>query len=88
MIGVLNALYGVAQIALVAIQNALLKAALPNTAGDPTSERWRIVSALLLWCIALGGIAGANYGLWMRVRPPTMGSVTMAQVREHAPLAP
>ena len=59
-----------------------MRLALPASSGDPSAERWRLVSALLVWCVLTAAFATANFAAWQRVKPPSMGSVTMAHVRE------
>lgn len=82
MLGIVYAVYGVVQVGLVTLQSTVLKLALPDTPGDPSPVRWRVVTALLVWCVLTVVIAGSNYAIWQRVRPPRLGSVTMAHVRE------
>ena len=82
VLGLVFAMYGVVQIAFSALQNAILRVVVHHTHGDPSAERWRVVDALWFWMAVVIGVAAANYVAWAKVAPPTMGVVTMADVRE------
>lgn len=82
VLGLVFAAYGALQIILTSVQNAILRVVVHHTHGDPTAERWRVASALWVWMAVVIIVAAANFAAWAKVAPPTLGSVTMADVRQ------